>query len=114
MLVMCKGSSVVLVSSLAARRHVGTSARRHVGTLSAYAATQRAIETLVKHFTLTPGTRGVRVNAIAPGVVVTSMSGLPRTASGPEATLGMQAFSVHSRQTSAAPWSFSPPTRRAG
>lgn len=58
--VMCKGSSVVLVSSLAAHASVGQ--------LSAYAATKGAIDALVKHFALTLGTRGVRVNAIALGM----------------------------------------------
>jgi NAD(P)-dependent dehydrogenase (short-subunit alcohol dehydrogenase family) len=80
--VMCKGSSVVLLSSLAAHASVGS--------LSAYAATKGAVDTLVKHFALTLGSCGVRVNAIAPGVVATGMSALATTASGREATLGMQ------------------------
>jgi NAD(P)-dependent dehydrogenase (short-subunit alcohol dehydrogenase family) len=80
--VMCKGSSVVLVSSLAAHASVGS--------LSAYAATKGAVGTLVKHFALTLGSCGVRVNAIAPGVVATGMSALATTESGREATLEMQ------------------------
>jgi NAD(P)-dependent dehydrogenase (short-subunit alcohol dehydrogenase family) len=79
---MCKGSSVVLVSSLAAHASVGS--------LSAYAATKGAIDALVKHFALALGGRGVRVNAIAPGVVETGMSALATTESGREATLEMQ------------------------
>src|SRR3984957_3788148 len=79
---MCKGSSVVLVSSLAAHASVGS--------LSAYAATKGAIDALVKHFALALGGRGVRVNAIAPGVVETGMSALATTESGREATLDMQ------------------------
>ncbi|MFM0503473.1 SDR family NAD(P)-dependent oxidoreductase [Paraburkholderia caffeinilytica] len=79
---MCKGSSVVLVSSLAAHASVGS--------LSAYGATKGAIDTLVKHFALTLGTRGVRVNAIAPGVVATGMSALATTEHGREAILDMQ------------------------
>jgi 3-oxoacyl-[acyl-carrier protein] reductase len=79
---MCKGSSVVLVSSLAAHASVGS--------LSAYGASKGAIDTLVKHFALTLGTRGVRVNAIAPGVVAPGRSGLATTKSGLEATLDMQ------------------------
>jgi 3-oxoacyl-[acyl-carrier protein] reductase len=79
---MCKGSSVVLVSSLAAHASVGS--------LSAYAATKGAIDALVKHFALALASRGVRVNAIAPGVVAAGMAVLPTTESGREATLEMQ------------------------
>ncbi|WP_144152366.1 SDR family NAD(P)-dependent oxidoreductase [Paraburkholderia sp. BCC1885] len=82
--VMCKGSSVVLVSSLAAHASVNS--------LSAYAATKGAIDTLVKHFAHTLGHRGVRVNAIAPGVVTTGMSYLATTEQGRAATLEMQAL----------------------
>ncbi len=60
------GSSVVMVSSLAAHASVGN--------LSAYAATKGAIDTLVKHFASALGVRGIRVNAVAPGVVETDMS----------------------------------------
>jgi 3-oxoacyl-[acyl-carrier protein] reductase len=59
--VLHQGSSIVLLSSLAARAAVGT--------LSAYAATKGAIDTLVKHFASVLGARGIRVNAVAPGVV---------------------------------------------
>jgi len=82
--VMCKGSSVVLLSSLAARTVVGT--------LSAYAATKGAIDTLVKHFAAELGERGIRVNAVAPGVVPTDMSNFTKTEAGRAVTLGMQAL----------------------
>jgi 3-oxoacyl-[acyl-carrier protein] reductase len=78
------GSSIVLVSSLAARAAVGT--------LSAYAATKGAIDTLVKHFAAALGPRGIRVNAVAPGVVQTDMSNFTRTDAGRDFTLGMQAL----------------------
>ncbi len=78
------GSSVVMVSSLAARASVGN--------LSAYAATKGAIDTLVKHFASALGPRGIRVNAVAPGVVETDMSNFARTEAGRDFTLGMQAL----------------------
>ena len=82
--IMCSGSSIVLVSSLAAHATVGT--------LSAYAATKGAVDTLVKHFASALGPRGVRVNAVAPGVVETDMSNFTKTDAGRDFVLGMQAL----------------------
>ena len=82
--ILHEGSSIVLLSSLAARAAVGT--------LSAYAATKGAVDTLVKHFASILGARGIRVNAVAPGVVQTDMSGFTRTDAGRDYTLGMQAL----------------------
>jgi 3-oxoacyl-[acyl-carrier protein] reductase len=82
--VLCKGSSVVFVSSLAARAAVGN--------LPAYAATKGAIDTLVKHLASALGSRDIRVNAVAPGVVETEMSNFTKTAAGRDVTLGMQAL----------------------
>ena len=81
---LCKGSSIVLLSSLAAHASVGT--------LSVYAATKGAIDTLVKHFASAFGDRGIRVNAVAPGVVETDMSSFARTDAGRDFTMGMQAL----------------------
>jgi 3-oxoacyl-[acyl-carrier protein] reductase len=81
---LCKNSSIVLLSSLAAHATVGT--------LSAYAATKGAIDTLVKHFASALGGRGIRVNAVAPGVVDTDMSKFARSETGRDFTLGMQAL----------------------
>jgi NAD(P)-dependent dehydrogenase (short-subunit alcohol dehydrogenase family) len=53
-----------------------------VGTLSAYAATKGAIDTLVKQFASALGPRGIRVNAVAPGVVETDMSHFTKTNEG--------------------------------
>jgi 3-oxoacyl-[acyl-carrier protein] reductase len=82
--VMCEGSSVVLLSSLAARASVGT--------LSAYAATKGAIDTLVRHFAFALGAKGVRVNAVAPGIVETDLSNFAKTDAGREYALNMQAL----------------------
>jgi 3-oxoacyl-[acyl-carrier protein] reductase len=82
--VMPTGGSVILLSSLAARAAVGN--------LSAYSATKGAIDTLVKHFASALGERGIRVNAVAPGVVPTDMSNFTKTEAGRDFTLGMQAL----------------------
>ena len=82
--ILHEGSSVVLLSSLAAHASVGT--------LAAYAATKGAIDTLVKHFASALGPRGIRVNAVAPGVVATDMSSFAKTDEGRDFTLGLQAL----------------------
>ena len=82
--ILGEGSSIIFTSSLAARAAVGN--------LSAYAATKGAIDTLVKHFAFILGPRGIRVNAVAPGVVETDMSSFAKTEAGKEFTLGMQAL----------------------
>jgi 3-oxoacyl-[acyl-carrier protein] reductase len=58
-----EGSSVVFVSSLVARVTLGT--------MPVYAATKGAVETLVRHLAVGLGERGIRVNAVAPGVIAT-------------------------------------------
>jgi 3-oxoacyl-[acyl-carrier protein] reductase len=82
--ILSKGSSIVLVASLAARGVIGT--------IPAYAATKGAIDTLVKHFASLLGARGIRVNAVAPGVVETDMSNFIKTDAGRDLALGMQAL----------------------
>jgi 3-oxoacyl-[acyl-carrier protein] reductase len=82
--IMCKGSSIVFLSSAAARAVVGT--------IPADAATKGAVDTLAKHFASLLGRRGIRVNAVAPGVVETGMSTFARTEAGRDAALGIQAL----------------------
>jgi 3-oxoacyl-[acyl-carrier protein] reductase len=78
------GSSIVFVSSL--------TAQGVLGTLAAYAATKGAINTLVRHFAAALGPRGIRVNAVAPGVVDTDMSSFTKTEAGRKTALSMQAI----------------------
>jgi 3-oxoacyl-[acyl-carrier protein] reductase len=80
--ILHEGSCIVLMSSLGARAAVGA--------LSAYSATKGAIDTMVKHFAYVLGGRGIRVNAVAPGVVQTDMSNFAKTDAGREYALGMQ------------------------
>jgi NAD(P)-dependent dehydrogenase (short-subunit alcohol dehydrogenase family) len=93
---MSKGSSIVFLSSLAARAVVGT--------IPVYAATKGAVDTLVKHFASMLGARGIRVNAVAPGVVQTDMSNFTKTDAGRDFALGMQALKRLAQPTTSAVW----------
>ena len=84
--ILSKGSSIIFVSSLAAHSVLGTI------PIPAYAATKGAIDTFVKHFAALLGARGIRVNAVAPGVVDTDMSSLTKTDAGRDFVLGLQAL----------------------
>src|ERR1700734_291990 len=89
--VLGEGSSVVVISSLGAHSVVGKAGLDNPSIL-AYASTKGAIETLVKNWAALLGPRGVRVNAVAPGVIETEMSNFTKTEAGREVTLGMQAL----------------------
>jgi len=82
--ILGSGSNIILLSSLGAHAAVGT--------LSAYAATKGAIDTLVKYFAAALGPRGIRVNAVAPGVIDTDMSNFTKTEEGRAIVQGMQAL----------------------
>lgn len=82
--VLGSGSSVILSSSLAARAAVGE--------LAAYAASKGAVSTLVTHLAVAFGERGIRVNAVAPGVIDTDMSSFVKTDGGRDYTLSIQAL----------------------
>jgi NAD(P)-dependent dehydrogenase (short-subunit alcohol dehydrogenase family) len=82
--ILSSGTSVILLSSLASRASVGA--------LSAYSATKGAVDALVKPFAAALGPRGIRVNAVAPGVTNTEMSNFPKTEAGRSFILGMQAL----------------------
>ena len=89
--VLGEGSSVVVISSATARTVVGKPGLENPSIL-AYASTKGAIETLVKHGAAILGPSGIRVNAVAPGVIDTDMSNFTKTEAGREVTLGMQAL----------------------
>jgi len=89
--ILGQGSNIVLISSLAARTVVGTPDLDNRSIL-AYASTKGAIETLVKNFAAILGPRGIRVNAVAPGVIETDASNFAKTQAGREVTLAMQAL----------------------
>ena len=87
-----EGSSIIVVSSLAARAAPGNPGQPGAPSLPAYAATKGALETLVKHWAAMLGPRGIRVNAVAPGVIETDMSHFTKTEAGRGFTLAMQAL----------------------
>jgi NAD(P)-dependent dehydrogenase (short-subunit alcohol dehydrogenase family) len=89
--VLGDGSSVVVISSLGARSVVGKPGLDNSSIL-AYASTKGALETLVKNWAAILGLSGIRVNAVAPGVIDTDMSNFTKTDAGREVALGMQAL----------------------
>ena len=84
--ILGSGSSIVFVSSLAGHATMG------LNRVSAYAASKGAIDTMVKHFAQALGPRGIRVNAVAPGLIETDMPNMTKTEEGRATILGMQAL----------------------
>src|ERR1700677_1108425 len=89
--VLGEGSSIVVISSLGARLVVGKPGLEDPSIL-AYSSTKGALETLVKNWAAILGPSGIRVNAIAPGVIDTDISNVTKTEAGREVTLGIQAL----------------------
>jgi 3-oxoacyl-[acyl-carrier protein] reductase len=89
--ILGEGSSIVVVSSLGARMVVGKPGLENPSIL-AYASTKSALETLVRNWAAILGPSGIRVNAIAPGIIDTEMSNFAKTEAGREVALGMQAL----------------------
>jgi NAD(P)-dependent dehydrogenase (short-subunit alcohol dehydrogenase family) len=85
------GSNIIAISSLGAHAVVGKPGVDNPSIL-AYASTKGALETLVKNWAAILGPQGIRVNAVAPGVIDTDMSNFTKTDAGRKAALGMQAL----------------------
>jgi len=89
--ILGEGSNIIVLSSAVVRTVVGKPGLENPSIL-AYASINRAIETLVRNWAAILGPRGIRVNAVAPGVIDTDMSNFTKTEAGREVTLGMQAL----------------------
>src|SRR5947208_9443660 len=89
--VLGEGSNIIMISSIGAHAVVGNPGLDNPSIL-AYASTKGAFETLVKNWDAILGPRGIRVNAVAPGVIDTDMSNFTKTEVGRSVALGMQAL----------------------
>jgi 3-oxoacyl-[acyl-carrier protein] reductase len=89
--ILGEGSNIIMITSVVARAVVGKPGLENPSIL-AYASTKGALETLVKNWAAILGPRGIRVNAVAPGVIDTDMSSFTKTEAGREVALGMQAL----------------------
>jgi 3-oxoacyl-[acyl-carrier protein] reductase len=89
--ILAEGSNIIVICSIASRSVLGAPALDSPSIL-AYASTKGALETLVKNWAVILGPRGIRVNAVAPGVIDTDMSNFTKSEAGREVTLGMQAL----------------------
>jgi len=89
--ILGEGSNIIVISSLGARFVVGTPGL-DTASILAYTATKGALETLVKNWAAILGPQGIRVNAVAPGIIDTDMSNFTKTEAGRNIALGMQAL----------------------
>jgi NAD(P)-dependent dehydrogenase (short-subunit alcohol dehydrogenase family) len=89
--ILAEGSNIIVISSIASHAVVGKPDLDGPSIL-AYASTKGALETLVKNWAVILGPKGIRVNAVAPGVIDTDMSNFTKSEAGRDVTLGMQAL----------------------
>ena len=77
-------ASVVFTSSIVAKTHFDG--------VPAYSITKGAVDTLVRHLAAHWGSRGIRVNAVAPGAILTDMSAWLEDPEGEANAKAMQAL----------------------
>jgi NAD(P)-dependent dehydrogenase (short-subunit alcohol dehydrogenase family) len=89
--ILAEGSNIIVISSIASHAVAGKPGLDSLSIL-AYASTKGALETLVKNWAVILGPRGIRVNAVAPGVIDTDMSNFTKSEAGRQVALDMQAL----------------------
>jgi 3-oxoacyl-[acyl-carrier protein] reductase len=85
-------ASVIFLSSILSRSILGNPGQDNMPTLPVYPSTKGAIATLVKHLASILGPKGIRVNAVAPGIMETDMSNFTKSQSGKEFAMSIQAL----------------------
>jgi len=85
-------ASVIVLSSIGAHSTLGNPGQENVPTLPVYASTKGALDTMVKHLAAILGPRGIRVNAVAPGIIATDMSSFTKSEFGREFAASIQAL----------------------
>jgi NAD(P)-dependent dehydrogenase (short-subunit alcohol dehydrogenase family) len=89
---LTSSASVVVLSSIAAHSFLGNPGQENVPTLPVYASTKGALDTLVKHLASILGPKGIRVNAVTPGIIETDMSNFTKSQFGREFAVSIQAL----------------------
>lgn len=89
---LTSSASVIFVSSIAGHSALGSPGQENVPTLPLYASTKGALDTLVRHLASMVGPKGIRVNAVAPGIIETDTSNFTKSAFGREFAVSIQAL----------------------
>src|SRR6202167_5841681 len=89
--VLGEGSNIIVISSASAHTVAGKPDVENPSIL-VYASTKGALEPLVRNWAAILGPSGIRVNAVAPGIIETDMSNFTKTEAGRAVALEMQAL----------------------
>jgi 3-oxoacyl-[acyl-carrier protein] reductase len=89
---LTSSASVIVLSSIAAHSVLRNPGQETLPSLPVYASTKGALDTMVKHLASILGPRGIRVNAVAPGIIETDMSSFTKSDFGREFAVSIQAL----------------------